>query len=112
MNLLCEGRAANAHLISELAYARPQDGIDLHAPHQIWMPRNDITQLQPQLVLGLALQASEGVVIHHSCQLLGSFAPASLRHVKSYQDEQGAALEIANSSKAHAHSNGQKEQCV
>ena len=66
------------------------------------MPRDDITQLQPQLVLGLPLQASEGVVIHHSCQLLGSFAPASLRRM----------LGLGNSSKADAHSCARTEPHV
>ena len=103
---------SNAHLISELAYARAQDCVNLHASNQIRMPRDDITQLQPQLVLGLSLQASEGVVIHHSCQLFGSFAPASLRHVKSIRDEYEAVLSWPTQAKQMlSHVNGKSHMC-
>jgi hypothetical protein len=38
-----------------------------------------VAQLQPQLVLALALQGAEGVVVEHLGQLAGGLAPALLR---------------------------------
>ena len=72
-------------LIGELANARSQNGIHLHAPHQVRVAGDDVTQLQPHLVLRLALQAPEGVIIHHLCQLCRCFSPAELQHTGAGQ---------------------------
>ena len=51
-------------LVSELANARAQDGVNTQRRAVSGVLGNQVAQLQPQLVLALALQRAERVVIH------------------------------------------------
>lgn len=77
----CNFQASNGtHLIFVLANASPQDRIHVYAllQHISGVLSDEVTQLQPQLVLGLALYGSEGVVIQHVGQPTSSLTPALL----------------------------------
>ena len=68
-----------AHLICEFADAAAQDRVHIDAHDVIGVARDDVAQLQPQLVLALALQAAEGVLIHHLGQQASSLPPCLLQ---------------------------------
>ena len=68
-----------AHLICELADAAAQHGVHIDAHDVVGVAGDDVAQLQPQLVLALALQAAEGVLIHHLGQQPSSLPPRLLQ---------------------------------
>lgn len=71
--------SASAHLIGEFAYARSDDGLHLEMRHLPRVPRHDVTELQPQRVLGLALQRAEELVVHNLRCFASGLAPVALR---------------------------------
>lgn len=74
-----------AHLGRELADAGADDGVDVERAHVIRMCRDDVAQLEPQVVLALALDGPEAVIVDQLGELLGGLPPlllaAQVRHV-------------------------------
>ena len=66
------------HLVGELADAGAQDGVDAEGCHLARVLGDEVAQLQPQLVLALALQAAEGVVVDNLCHLARCLLPQPL----------------------------------
>ena len=72
-------QGSRSHLICEFADPRPEDGIHFEAGHLLGVLCDDVAELQPELVLALALQRPEAVVIHQLRHLLGRLTPLFLQ---------------------------------
>jgi hypothetical protein len=70
--------AAAAHLVGELADACANDRIDVQPPHLVRVLCHKVAELEPEVVLALALYAAEAVVVDDRRELARRRAPLCL----------------------------------